>query len=113
MTSSRLAADGLRRSRGVKLLRPDIGRVEGLLEALGSLTRRLVLRYEILGGAGYAVIVGPAIDHRQLFAKVAVLRRRVGRLPFQRCGAPGVATRRLAVEITPDQVVNEHQLDGT
>ena len=39
-----------------------------------------------------------------------MLRRRVGGLPLQRRRAPGIATRRLAVEIAPDQVVEEHHL---
>src|SRR5262249_16932713 len=61
--SARLA-DRLRCSGGVELLRSKIRCVGGLLEALGLLTRWLVLRYEVLRCAGYAVIVSPAIDHR-------------------------------------------------
>src|SRR5947209_12419888 len=80
--------------------------------AAGYLSRGDVLRYEVIDGARHAVVVGPAIDHRQGRAKVAVLRRGVGGLPLQRGGIPRVAARRLAFEITPYEVVQEHQLDG-
>ena len=40
-----------------------------------------------------------------------MLRRSLGSLPLQRRGAPGIATGRLAFEIAPDEVVQEHDLD--
>src|SRR5215471_6505026 len=75
-----------------------------------SWDRRLVLRHEILLGAGHAVIVGPAIDHRQFLSKVAMPRRGFGCLPLQRGGPPGIAASRLALEQAPDQVEQEHHL---
>src|SRR5215471_12433779 len=101
MRTSRLAADRLRcsgGSGGIELLWTKIACVEGLPEAFGSLTRWLVLRYEILGSTRHAVIVGPAIHHRQGRAEVAVLRRGVRGLPLQSRCAPGIGTRRLAFE---------------
>ena len=56
---------------------------------------RYVLRNEIFFGAGHAVIVRPAVDHRQLAAPIAMRRRRLRRLPFERCRAPRIAARRL------------------
>ena len=56
--------------------------------------RRLVLRDEVLAAPGHAVVVGPAIDDRQLLAPVAVPRRRLRRLPFERRRAPRVAAGR-------------------
>src|SRR5262245_20857113 len=76
----------------------------------GSRDRGLVLRHEILRGAGHAVIVGPAIDHRQLLAPVAVPRRGFRRLPLQRGGSPGIAAGLLTLEQAPDQVEQEHHL---
>src|SRR5205823_6517550 len=108
-----LAAQGLRRTRRPRLLRAELGSVESPLEAPGPSARWLVLRNEILGGAGNAVVVSPAIDHRQRRAEVAVLRRGVRGLPLERGGAPGIAACGLAVEIAPDQVVQEHDLHGT
>src|ERR687898_2414753 len=52
---------------------------------------RLVLRDEVLLGARHVVVVGPAVDDRQLLAEIAVAGRRLGRLPFERRGAPGIA----------------------
>ena len=61
-------------------------------------SRRLVLRDEILRRARHAVIIGPAIDDRQFLAPVAVRRRRLRRLPFERRRAPGIAAGVLALE---------------
>src|SRR5437660_7001192 len=65
---------------------------------------RLVLRYEIFFGARYAVVISPTIDHRQLCTPVAMLRWRVGCLPFEGRSPPGVAAARLALGETPNQV---------
>ena len=62
--------------------------------------------------ARHAVVVGPAIDDRQLLAEVAVRRRRVRRLPLQRGGVPRVAAGRPAAEVAADQVVEEQHLRG-
>src|SRR6267378_6058957 len=62
----------------------DTDRLRLAAIAAGYLSRGDVLRYEVLDGARHAVVVGPAIDHRQGRAKVAVLRRGVGGLPLQR-----------------------------
>src|SRR5438094_3096172 len=105
-----LAAQGLRRTRRPRLLCAELGSVESPLEAPRLSARRLVLRNEILGGARNAVVVSPAIDHRQRRAEIAVLRRRFGGLPFERGRAPRIAARRLAVEIAPDEVVQERDL---
>src|SRR5215207_1356439 len=51
----------------------------------------LVLRDEVLLGAGHVVVVGPAVDERQLLAEVAVAGRRLGRLPLKRGRPPRVA----------------------
>src|SRR5438093_12495618 len=59
-----------------------------MLTARGSLSCSwycwLVLRYEILIGAWYAVLVSPTIDKRQLLATVATPRRGFGWSHFQR-----------------------------
>src|SRR5690606_32856495 len=51
-------------------------------------SRRLVLRNVVLVLAGDAVVVRPAVDDRQLRPPVAVHRRRVRRLPFERRRLP-------------------------
>src|SRR5258707_7129004 len=76
----------------------------------GDLARRDVLRYEILLRTRHAVIVCPAIDRRERGTKVSVFRRSIRSLPLKRGRVPGVAARRLALEIAPDQVVQEYQL---
>src|SRR6266702_898665 len=73
---------------------------------------RLVLWYEIFLGARYAVVISPAIDHRQLRPPVAMFRWCVGGLPFECRGPPRIAARRLALGQTPDQVEQEHHLHG-
>src|SRR5262245_56630409 len=72
--------------------------------------RWLVLRHEVIHASGHAVLIGPAIDDRQLRTPVAVLRRRVRRKPLDRRRAPGVAARRLAVLQAPEQVEQEDRL---
>src|SRR5436190_11737601 len=72
----------------------------------------LVLRDEILGRTGDAVVVSPAIDHRQLAAEIAVAGLCFQRLPLERGGAPRVAAGGLAVPDGPDQVEDEDQLCG-
>src|SRR4029434_2400902 len=79
-----LLAQGLRRTRSVGFLRTEVGGVKCSLEARRLPARRRVLRDEVVGGARNAVIVGPAIDDRQRGTEIAVLRRRVWRLPFER-----------------------------
>src|SRR6185295_11264543 len=51
---------------------------------------RLVLRDEIVPGARHAVVIGPAIDNRQMRTPVAMLGGRVRRLPFERGRIPGI-----------------------
>jgi hypothetical protein len=60
---SRVPTGRLRNGRGVRL-GTKLAHVGGCLEAFGLPSRRLILRYEVLGGAGHAVVVGPTIDHR-------------------------------------------------
>src|SRR2546422_6716414 len=83
-----------------------------LVAGTGDLSRRDVLRYEVLVGARYAVIVGPAVDQRQRRAEVAMPRRGVGGLPLQGGGVPGIAARWPAFEIAPDQVAQKNCFDG-
>src|SRR5437879_10848116 len=52
-----------------------------LVAGTGDLSRRDVLRYEVLLGARHAVIVGPAVHQRQRRAEVAMPRRGAGGLP--------------------------------
>src|SRR5213076_2488152 len=72
--------------------------------------RRFILRYEIPDGAGYAVIVGPAIDDRELLAPVAMPRRGLRCLPFQRRRSPGIAASLSSFEQAPEQIEYEHKL---
>src|SRR3546814_4040673 len=57
---------------------------------LDARARRLGLRDEVGFRTRNAIVIGPAIDDRTLRAPVAMRRRRIGRLPFQRGRAPGV-----------------------
>src|SRR5690606_14221414 len=75
------------------------------------LRARLVLRQEVLGRARNAVIIGPTIDDRHVLAPIAVRGRRFRRLPFQRGGPPGVASRRLSGAKAPEEVEHEENLD--
>src|SRR6202022_2689237 len=72
--------------------------------------RRFILRHEIPSGAGYAVIVGPAIDDRELLAPVAMPRRGLWSLPFQRRASPRIAASLFSFEQAPDQIEQEHKL---
>ena len=44
----------------------------------------LVLGQEVLVRARHAVVIGPAVDHRQVLAPIAVRRRGLGRLELPR-----------------------------
>src|SRR5437879_7158622 len=72
--------------------------------------RRNILRNEILWRAWHAVVVSPAIDHRELRPPIAMSRRRLRRLPFQRRRAPGIAVGLGTFEEAPDHVVKEKEL---
>src|SRR4030088_2119275 len=72
--------------------------------------RRFILRHEIPGDARYAVIVGPAIDDREILAPIAMPRRGLRGLPFQRRGSPGIAASLFSFEQAPDQIKYEHKL---
>src|SRR5260370_16364172 len=72
--------------------------------------RRLILRHEIPGSAGYAVIIGPAIDDGEILAPIAMPRRGLRCLPFQRRSSPGIAASLFSFEQAPDQIKYEHKL---
>src|SRR3981081_1338562 len=72
--------------------------------------RRLILRYEIPSSAGYAVIISPAIDDGEILAPIAMPRRGLRCLPFQRRGSPGIAASLFSFEQAPDQIKYEHKL---
>src|SRR6185503_6797852 len=57
-----------------------------------------------------AIVVGPAIDDRQLWTPVAMRRWSRRRLPFERCRTPGIAGRLRSVEVARDHVVEENEL---
>ena len=61
-------------------------------------------QHEIPLGAWHAVIISPAIDHRQLPAPVAMRRRGLGCLPLQRGGVPGITTGKFTFEQAPYQI---------
>src|SRR5438309_10275925 len=84
-----------------------------LVAGTGDLSRRDVLRDEVLLGARHAVIVGPAVHQRQRRAEVAMPRRGVGGLALQCGGVTGVASGWSAFEIAYDEVVQEYQLVGS
>src|ERR1700681_1384273 len=71
---------------------------------------RHVLGYEVFWSAGYAVVIRPAINYRQLWAPIAMRRRRIGSLPLERCGPPRVAAGFGAVKVARDHVVEEYHL---
>src|SRR5690606_10732244 len=73
-------------------------------------SRRLVLRNVVLVLAGDAVVVRPAVDDRQLRPPVAVHRRRVRRLPFERRRLPRVRLRPLAAHQAVGDVDDEDHL---
>src|SRR5258706_4481381 len=75
--------------------------------------RRFILRHEIPDGAGYAVIVSPAIDDRELLAPVAMSRRGLRSLPFQRRRSPGIAAGLFSFEQAPNQFKQENMLCET
>src|SRR5215468_6690736 len=74
--------------------------------------RRLVLRQVILLRARHAVIIGPAVDHRQLLAEIAMTGRCLRRLPLERRRLPGVAWGAFSFEKAPDQIEEEHELSS-
>src|SRR5439155_26097637 len=73
----------------------------------------LILRNEVLRGTWHAVIIRPAIDHREFLAPVAVSGRRLRRLPLQCCRPPWIATRSPALEQSPDKIKQEDHLAET
>src|SRR5689334_12279305 len=83
------------------------GRLQAMRRCLRHLIRWHVLRQVILGSAGNAVVIGPAIDHRRLLAPVAMPGRHLRRLPFERRRVPRVSFRLPAVPDAPDQVEEE------
>src|SRR4030088_3245984 len=72
--------------------------------------RRFILRHEIPSGAGYAVVVSPAIDDGEILAPIAMPRRGLRCLPFQRRGSPGIAASLFSFEQAPDKIKYEHKL---
>src|SRR5216117_3591215 len=72
------------------------------LNVRSPLSRRLVLRPVVLGAVRDAVLVGPAVDDRQL-GPVAVGRRRLGR-PLQRVRSPRVLLGFRAADQAVDEV---------
>src|SRR5262245_30028625 len=74
----------------------------------GSNTEIFILWQPILFDFRRAVLVGAAVNDR-LYLEIAVRRRR-RRRPFQGVGLPGISTRLLAGDQTPDKIKQEEKL---
>ena len=75
-----------------------------------TLVGRLGLRDEVLSLAGYAVVVGPAMDLGKLRSPVTVDGRRVRCVPLERRGAPGIGIGLFSLPDAPDHVDEEEDL---